>query len=841
MPLLQDSHRPRSLAVPNWWEHYNLLWLVLITSVILSVWLWLFTKQHHQSRAEERFASLAKAQQNSILYRIQLYRQFLNDGVGLFNASKSVSRQEWHDFVAHARLNENLPGVLNMAVSFPISASELARHQASVRAQGYPDYQIKPVQPQREIYYSLLYVAPENSANLNSLGYDMMTSASRKDAIERAIFQDQISASAAVMLVQDQNTWVQPGFIFCAAVYDRSKPIDTAAERQSALKAIITAAIRVQELMQGIVDATSHVGLEIYDDGIASHAKRIYYSDLPQTEPDPRFVQSTTIDLGGQFWLLKFHARPAFFEADSSIENQVVAIALILFNCSLLLITVKSTQRERDALLSGQSRQNWFNTVMDNTQNYVHIRDLEGRYVFVNKAYERVFSCKNEQIQGKHFSEVVSPELAQILHQVESELITSGQAISTENVLMVNGKKFTYLVNRSPLFDAHGKIVGTCGVGADISEIKRLEAEMENAISRLRESEERWAFAIEGSGDGVWDWDILNTRVKFSKRWKEMLGYRDDEVGEELSEWYSRVHPEDMPKVIADLNLHFAGDTQLYLNEHRVLGKDGHYIWILDRGMVVKRDEANKPLRMVGTHTDISTRKEMERIKAEFISTVSHELRTPVTSIRGALGLIEAGACGEVAPKALDLIKIAHRNCQRLIVLVNDILDMEKLLSGKMTLQCSSWNVFDMIVQCIDENSAYAAGFSVTYELTQGHQTAMVYADMERSKQVLTNLLSNAAKFSPAGAVVTISVEHQSDCIKVLVRDQGIGIPKDFQSRLFEAFSQADSSNTRRQGSTGLGLHISKRMIEKMQGNIGFSSVENQGSVFFFTLPKAAD
>ncbi|CAN5868894.1 hypothetical protein BH11PSE12_BH11PSE12_07000 [soil metagenome] len=503
--------------------------------------------------------------------------------------------------------------------------------------------------------------------------------------------------------------------------------------------------------------------------------------------------------------------------------------------CYMLIIRAVSELKEVEKQLREGSA--LLKTVMDSTTSYVHVRDLQGRYLYVNKEYETVFRCRNEDIKGVSYADILPLELAQNVWQSERGVIESGSTTQTENIIEREDGPHTYMVIRSPLFDDSGAVTGTCGVGIDITQHKRMEYEMEQALASLRVSEERWAFALEGSGDGVWDWDLQSNTVQLSRRWKEMLGHTEDEIGEQLSEWSSRVHPDDMPDVMRDVQANLAGTTRSFSNEHRVLCKDGSYLWVLDRGMVVRRDALGAPLRMVGTHTDISQRKQMERIKAEFISTVSHELRTPVTSIRGALGLLEAGVVGELPPKAMGLIKVAHNNSKRLITLVNDILDMEKLLSGQMRMEVGPVNLHDLLTQAIEANNAYAANYQVSYRLLPAPPPSVVNGDPDRLMQILNNLLSNAAKFSRSGGIVTLQIVREQNSLKVEVKDRGEGIPLAFQPRIFDAFAQADSADTRQQGGTGLGLNISKKLIQQMGGEIGYITSVGQGTTFWFSLP----
>ena len=481
-------------------------------------------------------------------------------------------------------------------------------------------------------------------------------------------------------------------------------------------------------------------------------------------------------------------------------------------------------------------------TVMDSTKSYIHVRDVQGRYLYVNKEYEDVFQCRNEDIIGKNYADVLPPELAKVVQASERKIMETGSTLQTENIVRREDDDHTYMVIRSPLVDESGNIVGTCGVGLDITQNKQLEKEKELALASLRVSEERWAFALESSGEAVWDCDVPNGKVQLSERWKEMLGYSDNEIGDDVTEWSNRLHPDDIQRVLTEIQQTIEGKAPHFSEEYRLRCKNGNYLWILDRAMVVQRDADGNPLRMVGTHTDITQRKQMETVKTEFISTVSHELRTPLTSIRGSLGLIEAGVLGVLPPKALDLVKVAHKNSQRLIALVNDLLDMDKLLSGKMAMRCDPVDLAELITQAIAANAAYAATYQVSFTMSVPQDKAIAMGDADRLMQVLANLMSNAAKFSRAGGVVDIRLSRSSDAtavFKLEVEDRGEGIPAEFQPRLFQAFSQADSANTRKQGSTGLGLNISKKLVEQMGGQIGYTTEVDHGTTFWFTVPVA--
>lgn len=236
---------------------------------------------------------------------------------------------------------------------------------------------------------------------------------------------------------------------------------------------------------------------------------------------------------------------------------------------------------------------------------------------------------------------------------------------------------------------------------------------------------------------------------------------------------------------------------------------------------------------------DRSDRARAERAKDEFVAVVSHELRTPLTSIRGALGLIEGGAAGEVSPKAHELVTIGKRNAERLIRLVNDILDLKKLESGRMRLKYQTLEPGPPVQAALDGLAVLAedAGVELTAEIGD---TEPIWGDPDRVIQVLTNLVSNAVKFAPEGSAVTLRVSGADEAVRFSVIDRGPGIPMDEKERIFSRFQQVDGSDARTKGGTGLGLAIAKAIVTAHGGTIGVETADGEGSTFFFELPVAS-
>lgn len=251
-----------------------------------------------------------------------------------------------------------------------------------------------------------------------------------------------------------------------------------------------------------------------------------------------------------------------------------------------------------------------------------------------------------------------------------------------------------------------------------------------------------------------------------------------------------------------------------------------------------EEEEEDKIIGFFSLGTDVSELKRIDRMKSEFVSTVSHELRTPLTSIRGSLGLVSGGVAGVLPDRAKSLVEIAKNNCERLIRLINDILDSEKIESGKMQFELQPLELLPVLQRTLADNEGFAAQHQVTLALHAPRQPLKAMVDSDRLLQVMTNLLSNAIKFSPAQSTVLVLLGRHAGHVRVEVSDNGPGIPEEFRQRMFQKFSQADSSDTRQKGGTGLGLAISKAIVERMGGSLGFISKVDVGTTFFFELPE---
>ena len=337
----------------------------------------------------------------------------------------------------------------------------------------------------------------------------------------------------------------------------------------------------------------------------------------------------------------------------------------------------------------------------------------------------------------------------------------------------------------------------------------------------------------------------------FNPAAQNMLGLASQEVVDRLSP-VSFFDPQELAErareLSAQLGTPVAAGLEAIVARARQLGSDEHeWTWITRQGqrfpvqltLTARTQEDGTLLGYLGIASDISDRKRIDKLQAEFVATVSHELRTPLTSIRGALGLVAGGVLGELPEESKEYLDIAVSNADRLVRLINDILDVERMQAGSMEFRLQSLNLSQTLRQTVAANQGFAAQHQVRLELAQELAEGNVVADEDRLSQVISNLISNAIKYSPPNGIVQLRLLPRPQRLRVEVSDQGPGIPEEFHPRVFERFAQADSSTTREKGGSGLGLNISQAIVEKMGGQIHFEQPAAGGTTFYFELPLA--
>lgn len=367
----------------------------------------------------------------------------------------------------------------------------------------------------------------------------------------------------------------------------------------------------------------------------------------------------------------------------------------------------------------------------------------------------------------------------------------------------------------------------------DITTSKLHYLELERVNSELKLSQQRLEMASETALIGFWQASLVTGELWWSPVIYQIFGF-DENVVPSVALFKSTLHPEDR-RLVAESEQR-ALETGLHNIVHRIIRPDGTIRWVHELARLLPLSDYPEQT-LVGSVQDVTERMLLQQMKDAFISTVSHELRTPVTAISGALALINSGKLGETPLFMQKLLTVAENNSNRLKQLINDLLDIDKLIAGKMPFDIQPLNVKDELAQAVENLLPFANQHKIQLHYQCQQPMQPILADSLRLQQVLTNLLSNAIKFSPKDSVVLLTAQTTAAEIEIAVTDEGAGIPAEFQPRVFERFAQADGSNLRQSGGTGLGLAICKEMVVQMGGRIRFKTETDKGTTFFVNLP----
>jgi len=467
------------------------------------------------------------------------------------------------------------------------------------------------------------------------------------------------------------------------------------------------------------------------------------------------------------------------------------------------------------------------------------ISDLNGRVLDVNDAVLELFGFSKEEVLGKTWHEYVHDADIEASTREFEKTLRSGKSFGFMNRMRGKDGEYRLIEWDSSICPVTNKIFS---LGRDISASRRSYETLNATVSLQRAIIDSADFAIIST-------DADGNIQTFNRRSERMLGYSAEEcVGKKaLTSFFDIDEVRDYADALTQKfgNGVGKGMDVLFAKARAGLVEEGKFTLTRKSGHTFPaqisigalRNDTDEVYAFLFVARDITVEKRVENLKNEFISTVSHELRTPMTSIRGSLGLISGGLAGEIPKEAKPLIDIAITSTDRLIRLVNDLLDIEKIDAGKLEYKFKDVDVAPIVENCIQSNLQFAAKHNVTYRFSNTSPEAKIRVDVDRFTQILDNLLSNAAKYTVEGDEIEVTMSCVSERIRVSVTDHGKGIPDSFKSKVFAKFMQANQSDKRKKGGTGLGLSICKALVEQQGGSININSVEGKGTTFFFEFP----
>lgn len=540
----------------------------------------------------------------------------------------------------------------------------------------------------------------------------------------------------------------------------------------------------------------------------------------------------------------------------------------------LLCLIFRDQEQRLENLLALQAAQDaamrersMLRTLIDTLPDLIWLKDAKGVYLACNHRFEQFFGANEQEIVGKTDYDFVDKALADFFRAHDrAAMEKKAPSVNEEEITFAaDGHRELLKTTKIPMLDENSQLIGVLGIGHDTTQQKMADQALENSEKQLR-------FVLEGAELGFWDWDIAAGTVYRNERWANMLGYSHDEIRQTTQQWTDFIFPDDRSRAWDSINAALEGRASMHRLEYRMLHKDGSIIWILDQAKVMQRDAQGKPLRMCGTHTDISEikatheeltqhRRHLEKLvgertheltlakeaaetatiaKSAFLANMSHEIRTPINAITGMAHILRRSGLTPEQTDKLDKIEGAGKH---LLEIINAILDLSKIEAGKFTLESVPVHVGSLLENVASMLSQRARAIGIAINLEPTAISHPLLGDPTRLQQALLNYAANALKFTERGHI-TLRVREEAQTeesvtLRFEVADTGVGIAPGILPKLFGTFEQADNSTTRKYGGTGLGLAITKKIAELMGGTVGVSSIEGQGSTFWFSAVLA--
>lgn len=476
-----------------------------------------------------------------------------------------------------------------------------------------------------------------------------------------------------------------------------------------------------------------------------------------------------------------------------------------------------------------------YERLFDNANVMPAVAGFDGYFKRINQTWPRLLGHTEEELLSRPLVEFIHQDDIEATQKEAAKLGSqTAETVAFRNRCRCSDGSYRWLLWHATSNIEDQRIYA---VAHDDTPRRNAEERAQEALAEVSDREARLSAVVSTAVDAIITIDARGIIETVNPAVEKLFGYTASElVGQNVRMLMASGDRNKHDQYIA--NYFATGNRKIIGIGREVLAqrKDGRSFPV--ELAVSEMRIGNEPM-FTGILRDVSERKKIERMKSEFVATVSHELRTPLTSIRGSLGLLASGRMGELSGEASEMIQIAMNNSERLVRLVNDILDVEKIESGRLEFRLTPIDLSKAVQEAIENNSGFASQQGARIAVRAEVPELVVRADPDRLEQVLTNLLSNALKFSPDGGLVDVSVLHDGDRARVVVRDRGPGIPQEFRSRIFQRFAQADSSDTRKSAGTGLGLSIAKAIVERLGGVIGFEDADGGGTQFFFELPVA--
>ncbi|NML15867.1 sensor histidine kinase [Azohydromonas caseinilytica] len=848
--------------------------LVLVGGWVLAAGLGVW--QHHANRTLEhtRFEALAHAAAEQLQLRLRTYEYGLRGARGAVIAAGAdkLTRERFHQYTLSRELEQEFPGARGFGFIRRVPAAQEEAFVAAARRDGAPDFRVHAIQPHDGDRYVIQYIEPLRHNEL-AVGLDVASEPKRRAAAEAAMRSGRAWLTAPITIVQAQDN-PQRSFLLMLPVYD-GVAVPPPSERDARTLGWAYAPLVMDEVLRDFDFGHDEYALALDDVTPGEERDNFFASAHWQRQAGEAVRHRLELPVFGRTWALDLQARPAFRQGLNLTDP--VALALTVAGVAALLsLLLGGTQRaaRRERLIQHQRAR--MAAIVAGAQDAIIGHGSDGTITEWNPAAERLLGWSAAQLLGRNLYELLVPQAQRERVRQAGAQALRGEPTPPFDTELLHREGHTVAVSHSvvAIRDEDGRASGLASTLRDIraqraaqARILELNAALERQVQQrtteLRVVSARERAILDGAGSAIVATDAQDRITLFNPAAERLTGHAAAQVmgrpampllldQQELREREEALRAElGRATAPGEVFLWRAGGAEG--GEWQLLRADGTRVPVL-LDVRTLRDERARTVGLIYVAVDLSERKELEqtlqqrtaqaeaasRAKSAFLANMSHEIRTPLNAVIGLSHLLQQMPLEGRQREFVGHIGAAG---EQLLALVNDVLDLSKIEAGEMTLEQVPFALRQLLDEVMAQAQVQAGQKGLALRLEAPAQPLRLRGDPLRLKQVLLNLLSNALKFTEAGGVTlrvrALPGRPSQVVLRLEVIDTGIGIAPELQARIFEAFTQADSSTTRRFGGTGLGLSIVRRLVSMMDGQLALDSAPGQGSTFTVTLPLA--
>ncbi|BBD09113.1 CHASE domain-containing protein [Desulfovibrio ferrophilus] len=845
--------------------------LVAVVGSLLALASYIAIKSREDLALKREFHNAAQLRYLNVENFFNEYLVLLELVRGTFQATDFISRNEFKLSTDPAL--KQIKGIQAISWNPRVSSAERSIYRSAARADGFKKFEITDLDADgrlipaklRDEYYPAYYINPLEG-NLNALGFNIASSPSRATALQQARDSGTIQVTERLTLVQEKES--QFGVLAILPVYHRNHPQEKLEDRRANLKGFVILVLRGGDFIEEALSGLEDQGVALYlHDMSAPEDKQFLHAAQTDGTPYPKILEGIhdekDISIGGRIWRMTCVPKQQFFDRFESRYPVIIGaagLALTVVLCAYLATITGQTQRIRrlvdqrtDELRNSEER---LELALQGADLGLWDWDMLTGDVTINDRWAEMLGYQVSEIEPKFesWANLVHPEdMPWVSDVLQNHLAGITPLYSAEIRMQAKSGQWKWILTQGRVVEraSDGTPLRAAGTHMDITDQRQARNQLENLKERLE-------LALVGSASGLWDWNIASGEVYYSDQWAIIHGYDTAELPPSMETLEMTLHPDDLPMVMRRLKASHQPDfIGIYQVEYRAHQRSGNLIWVMARGRVVDYDSDGKPLRMIGIIQDVTARKTLEqqlveakeeadqanRAKSDFLANMSHEIRTPMNAV---IGLTDLALKTELSPKQQDYLSKIKHSSNSLLRVINDVLDFSKIEAGKLQLEQTTFALQEILTRLHDVFAFQATDKGLDFSIhTAPDVPSHLQGDSLRLEQILMNLMGNAFKFTSQGTIdviVTLAPDPatpEAISVQFSVRDTGIGITEQDQSKLFDSFTQADSSTTRRYGGSGLGLAICKRLVDMMNGQITVQSTPGQGSTFTFTVEFA--